>query len=207
MAPGVAAATCAGSDRSVTHASAVGFGSQPGERRSSTTAALSAEPLSTVTGSAQFHSLPGVEGVFHSAAWRGDAAARRVRMAAIGHAMSYETWRSLTDQGLSDAEGANAPARDHRGTPRSAKSSSSVRRPLSRTCRAFSPSSGCGIAPRSWSPPTRAGWSKPPNSTSDTKPRCRALPERAKGEGAQPDPGAASDEVTRPRGAVGGPFR
>jgi hypothetical protein len=25
-------------------------------------------------------------------------------MAAIGHAMSYETWRSLTDKGLSDAE-------------------------------------------------------------------------------------------------------
>lgn len=36
--------------------------------------------------------------------WPGDAASRRMRMAAIGHAMSYETWRSLTDKGLSDAE-------------------------------------------------------------------------------------------------------
>jgi Bacterial regulatory proteins, tetR family. len=36
--------------------------------------------------------------------WPGDAATQRVRMAAIGHAMSYETWRSLTEKGLSDAE-------------------------------------------------------------------------------------------------------
>jgi len=36
--------------------------------------------------------------------WPGDAARHRLRMAAIGHAMSYETWRSLTDKGLSDAE-------------------------------------------------------------------------------------------------------
>lgn len=36
--------------------------------------------------------------------WPGDAATQRVRMAAIGHAISYETWRSLTDKGLSDAE-------------------------------------------------------------------------------------------------------
>ncbi|MDQ2965578.1 MAG: TetR/AcrR family transcriptional regulator [Chloroflexota bacterium] len=36
--------------------------------------------------------------------WPGDAATQRLRMAAIGHAMAYETWRSLTDRGLSDAE-------------------------------------------------------------------------------------------------------
>jgi AcrR family transcriptional regulator len=36
--------------------------------------------------------------------WPGDAAAQRLRMVAIGHAMSYETWRSLTDKGLSDSE-------------------------------------------------------------------------------------------------------
>ena len=29
---------------------------------------------------------------------------QRVRMAAIGHAMAFETWRSLTGNGLSDAE-------------------------------------------------------------------------------------------------------
>jgi AcrR family transcriptional regulator len=36
--------------------------------------------------------------------WPGDAATQRLRMAAIGHAMAYETWRSLTDGGLSDDE-------------------------------------------------------------------------------------------------------
>jgi len=36
--------------------------------------------------------------------WPGDEGAQRVRMAAIGHAMSYETWKSLTDNGLSDDE-------------------------------------------------------------------------------------------------------
>jgi len=36
--------------------------------------------------------------------WPDDDATRRLRMAAIGHAMSYEAWRSLTDNGLSDAE-------------------------------------------------------------------------------------------------------
>jgi len=36
--------------------------------------------------------------------WAGDDAIQRVRMAAIGHAISYETWRSLTDRGLSDEE-------------------------------------------------------------------------------------------------------
>lgn len=36
--------------------------------------------------------------------WPGDAATQRLRMAAIGHAMAYETWRSLTDKGLSDDE-------------------------------------------------------------------------------------------------------
>jgi AcrR family transcriptional regulator len=36
--------------------------------------------------------------------WTGDAATQRLQMAAIGHAMAFETWRSLTDKGLSDAE-------------------------------------------------------------------------------------------------------
>ena len=36
--------------------------------------------------------------------WPGDAATQRLRMAAIGHSVSYETWRSLTDKGLSDEE-------------------------------------------------------------------------------------------------------
>ena len=36
--------------------------------------------------------------------WPGEADTQRLRMVAIGHAMSYETWRSLADKGLSDAE-------------------------------------------------------------------------------------------------------
>ena len=36
--------------------------------------------------------------------WPDDAATQRVRTVTIGHAMSYETWRSLTDRGLSDLE-------------------------------------------------------------------------------------------------------
>ena len=36
--------------------------------------------------------------------WPGEAATQRLRMAAIGHAMGYETWRSLIDKGLSDPE-------------------------------------------------------------------------------------------------------
>jgi AcrR family transcriptional regulator len=36
--------------------------------------------------------------------WPGDSDVQRRRMAAIGHAMSYETWRSLTGQGLQDRE-------------------------------------------------------------------------------------------------------
>jgi AcrR family transcriptional regulator len=36
--------------------------------------------------------------------WTDGARAQRLRMAVIGHAMSYETWRSLTDRGLADAE-------------------------------------------------------------------------------------------------------
>jgi AcrR family transcriptional regulator len=39
-----------------------------------------------------------------AAGWPGGPATQRLRMAAIGHAMSYEAWRSLTDRGLSDAE-------------------------------------------------------------------------------------------------------
>ena len=40
-----------------------------------------------------------------------DAVTTRVRMAAIGHAMSFETWRSLTGNGLSDAETADMMVR------------------------------------------------------------------------------------------------
>lgn len=36
--------------------------------------------------------------------WPGNATAQRLRTAAIGHAMAYETWRSLTEKGLTDAE-------------------------------------------------------------------------------------------------------
>jgi len=36
--------------------------------------------------------------------WPGDAASQRIRMVTIGHAMSYDSWRSLIDKGLSDAE-------------------------------------------------------------------------------------------------------
>lgn len=36
--------------------------------------------------------------------WPSDAATQRLRKAAIGHGMAYETWRSLTDKGLSDGE-------------------------------------------------------------------------------------------------------
>jgi AcrR family transcriptional regulator len=36
--------------------------------------------------------------------WPGDAGTQRLRMVAIGHAMAYETWRSLADKGLSDDE-------------------------------------------------------------------------------------------------------
>lgn len=36
--------------------------------------------------------------------WPGDAATQRLRTVTIGHAMAYETWRSLTDRGVSDAE-------------------------------------------------------------------------------------------------------
>jgi AcrR family transcriptional regulator len=36
--------------------------------------------------------------------WPPDERTQRVRIAAIGHAMSYETWKSLTDNGLADDE-------------------------------------------------------------------------------------------------------
>ena len=36
--------------------------------------------------------------------WPGDTGTQRLRMVTIGHAMAYETWRSLADKGLSDAE-------------------------------------------------------------------------------------------------------
>ena len=42
-----------------------------------------------------------------AADWPGEAATQRLRMAAIGHAMAFETWRSLTQPGLSDGEAAD----------------------------------------------------------------------------------------------------
>jgi AcrR family transcriptional regulator len=36
--------------------------------------------------------------------WPGDTAAQRLRMVTIGHAMAYETWRSLTSAGATDDE-------------------------------------------------------------------------------------------------------
>jgi|SRR6266566_2748508 len=39
-----------------------------------------------------------------AAGWPDAASTQRLRMAAIGHAMSYETWRSLTGNGLTDGE-------------------------------------------------------------------------------------------------------
>ena len=36
--------------------------------------------------------------------WTGDRTTQRLRMAAIDHAMAYQTWHSLTDNGLSDTE-------------------------------------------------------------------------------------------------------
>jgi AcrR family transcriptional regulator len=36
--------------------------------------------------------------------WPGEAPAQRLRMVTIGHAMAYETWRSLTGASLSDEE-------------------------------------------------------------------------------------------------------
>jgi len=39
-----------------------------------------------------------------SAGWGGKGAAQRRVRAAVGHAVAFHTWRSLTDQGLSDAE-------------------------------------------------------------------------------------------------------
>jgi AcrR family transcriptional regulator len=39
-----------------------------------------------------------------AAGWTDDGPTQRLRMAAIGHAMSFETWRSLTGNGLTDGE-------------------------------------------------------------------------------------------------------
>ncbi len=45
-------------------------------------------------------------GLFYALAggWADQPATQRLRMAAIGHAMAFETWRSLTGNGLSDTE-------------------------------------------------------------------------------------------------------
>ena len=45
-------------------------------------------------------------GLFYAlaAGWADEPATQRLRMAAIGHALAFETWRSLTGNGLSDVE-------------------------------------------------------------------------------------------------------
>jgi AcrR family transcriptional regulator len=42
-----------------------------------------------------------------AAGWPDDAPTQRLRMVAIGHAMSFETWKSLTSNGLTDGEAAD----------------------------------------------------------------------------------------------------
>ena len=43
--------------------------------------------------------------------WPDDEATQRLRMTAIGHAMGFETWRSLTQNGLADTEAADLMVR------------------------------------------------------------------------------------------------
>ena len=61
-----------------------------------------AQLMADVGGSEAF--VNRMTGLFFALAggWTGDAATQRLRMAAIGHAMAYETWRSLSEKGLSD---------------------------------------------------------------------------------------------------------
>jgi AcrR family transcriptional regulator len=61
-----------------------------------------------------------------AAGWPGDAATQRVRMAALGHAMAYPTWKSLTDYGLSDTEATDLMLRlvDSGEVPGASRSSS-----------------------------------------------------------------------------------
>jgi AcrR family transcriptional regulator len=67
-------------------------------------------PLMPVGGSEVFIERMGELFGALAAGWLGAGATQRLRMASIGHAMAYETWRSLTDQGLSDAEAADLMA-------------------------------------------------------------------------------------------------
>jgi AcrR family transcriptional regulator len=46
-----------------------------------------------------------------SAGWGTDPRAQRLVRAAVGHALCFETWRSLTDQGLEDGEAAEMMVR------------------------------------------------------------------------------------------------
>jgi len=43
--------------------------------------------------------------------WPGEAPTQRLRMVTIGHAMAFETWRSLADKGLADDEAIDLMAR------------------------------------------------------------------------------------------------
>jgi AcrR family transcriptional regulator len=61
-------------------------------------------PLMGVGGSEAFIERMGELFGALEAGWPGNGATRRLRIVSIGHAMAFETWRSLTDQGLSDAE-------------------------------------------------------------------------------------------------------
>lgn len=61
-------------------------------------------PLVGVGGSEAFIERMGELFGILAAAWNGEGATRRLRMVSIGHAMAFEPWRSLTDQGLTDVE-------------------------------------------------------------------------------------------------------
>lgn len=61
-------------------------------------------PLMGVGGSEAFIERMGELFGALAAGWLEEGGTQRLRMASIGHAMAFETWRSLTDQGLSDAE-------------------------------------------------------------------------------------------------------
>ena len=61
-------------------------------------------PIVGVAGSEAFIERMGELFGALAAGWSGEDATQRLRMVSIGHAMAFETWRSLTDQGLSDDE-------------------------------------------------------------------------------------------------------
>ena len=79
-----------------------------GERRQWDPKAIAALQKAARTGSWESYEefAEHMAGLFYAlaAGWTDTPATQRLRMAAIGHAMAFETWRSLTGNGLSDAE-------------------------------------------------------------------------------------------------------